>query len=157
MRLAVLTAFAFFLTFATGIAVPPETKKQPINDVYHGVTVQDDYRWLEDWTNKDVQKWSAAQNVHARAHLDRLPHVEAIRARVTKIMTAKTVGFSGLAHRNGTVFAIKREPPKQQPFLILMPALDALSKARVLVDPKSDLVVVEHFVAFRSQLNYQLP
>src|SRR4029079_19214422 len=35
----------------------------------------------------------------------------------------------------GTVFAIKREPPKQQPFLVVFASLDALADARVLVDP----------------------
>jgi len=26
----------------------PETKKQPVKDSYYDVTVEDDYRWLED-------------------------------------------------------------------------------------------------------------
>ncbi|MBI3861426.1 MAG: S9 family peptidase [Planctomycetia bacterium] len=116
-------------------AVPPDTPKRPVTDTYHGVAVEDDYRWLEDWNAPDVKAWSDAQNAHARAFLDKLPHVDAIRKRVTEIMSAKTIAYMGLEYRKGTLFAIKREPPKQQPFLIVFPAIDALDKSRVLVDP----------------------
>jgi prolyl oligopeptidase len=118
-------------------AMPPETPKKPVTDVYHGVSVADDYRWLEDWDDPAVRKWSDAQNVHARSVLDRLPHVAAIRARVTEIMSAKTVSFTGVEYRKGTFFAIQREPPKQQPFLIVLTSLDAPLKARILVDPNA--------------------
>ena len=116
-------------------AMPPETEKRPVTDEYHSVTVEDDYRWLEDWDDQAVRKWSDAQNAHARQLLDRLPHVNEIRRRVTEIMSAKTISHYELAYRKGTLFAIKREPPKQQPFLIRFPSLDALDRAEVVLDP----------------------
>lgn len=116
-------------------AMPPETRKTPVTDTYHGVTVVDDYRWLEDWNQAAVQQWSDAQNVHARAFLDHLPRVDAIRARVTQIMGAQTVTYFDTAVRPGVVFAMQRQPPRQQPFLIVMPSLDAAKEVRVLVDP----------------------
>ncbi len=116
-------------------ATPPETPKHPVTDTYHGVAVRDDYRWLEDWDQKSVKAWSDSQNAHARAYLDHLPNVAAIRARVTEIMAAKTVGYWDLEVRHGTVFAMKRQPPKQQPFLIVIPAFQTSQDARVLVDP----------------------
>jgi prolyl oligopeptidase len=116
-------------------AAPPETPKIPVTDDYHGVSVEDDYRWLEDWNDPAVKKWSEAQNEFARAFLDRLPHVAAIRERVTEIMSAKTVSYSGLQYRQGMLFAILREPPRQQPFLIVFPSVDALDNSRILVDP----------------------
>src|SRR5262249_641220 len=64
-----------------------------------------------------------------------LPHVAAIRARVTEILSARTVGYSTLEYRSGKLFAIQREPPKEQPFLIVMSSPDAPREARVLVDP----------------------
>jgi prolyl oligopeptidase len=123
------------LTMLAATAKPPATKKEPVQDVYHGVAVADDYRWLENWNDKKVQDWSDAQNAYARGWLDRLPNVKAIRERLTQIMTAKTVSYGQLAHRNGRLFAIKREPPKQQPFLIVLPSADSVAQARVLVDP----------------------
>ncbi len=136
MRSNLLPAILFqVLTIAPLAAMPPDSPKKPVTDVYHGVNVVDDYRWLEDWNDPAVRKWSDAQNVHARNVLDRLPHVAAIRARVTEIMSAKTVGYSSLEYRKGTFFAIKREPPKQQPFLIVFSSPAAPQEARALVDP----------------------
>ena len=135
MQHLVLNLFCSYLSISLIAAMPPETRKIPVADSYHGVTVVDDYRWLEDWNDPQVKKWSDAQNDHARAFLDRLPNVAAIRTRVTEIMSAKTVGYSGVEYRKGMLFAIKREPPKQQPFLIVFSSVDALDKSRVLVDP----------------------
>lgn len=112
------------------------TRREKVTDTYHGVKVVDEYRWLEDWNNAEVKAWSDAQNAKARAHLDALPGVEAIRARVTAIMSAPAMRYSELVARGGTVFAMKNEPPKQQAFIVVMDGatLDA-SKERVLIDP----------------------
>jgi prolyl oligopeptidase len=116
-------------------AKPPATEKEPVTDQYHGVSVTDNYRWLENWNDAKVKAWSDTQNVVAREYLKDLPNVAAIRERLTQIMRAKTVSYLQLIHRKGHLFAIKREPPKQQPFLIVVPSADAVDKARVLVDP----------------------
>ena len=42
--------------------ISPATKKQPVTDNYHGTTVKEDYRWLEDFQDPAVRQWSAAQN-----------------------------------------------------------------------------------------------
>ncbi|MFN0017697.1 MAG: prolyl oligopeptidase family serine peptidase [Pirellulaceae bacterium] len=115
--------------------MPPTTQKQPVVDTYHGTAVTDDYRWLEDWNNPQVQRWSESQNAHARAFLDRLSNVAAIRVRVTEIMMAESVSYSAIAYRPGSLFALKRQPPKQQSFLVVMPSADSPGDARVLVDP----------------------
>ncbi len=115
--------------------MPPQTPQRPVTNVYHGTTVTDDYRWLEDWDDPEVKKWSDAQNAYTRGILDHLPHVAEIRARVKEILSAKTVSYSSLEYRSGKLFAIQREPPKEQPFLIVMSSPDAPQEARVLVDP----------------------
>ncbi len=83
----------------SGLAVggePPATPKVPVTDAYHGVSVIDPYRWLEDWNDAKVKGWSEAQNSYARAVLDGLPHVDKIRARVTEVMSATTVSYGDL-------------------------------------------------------------
>ena len=131
-----LLAWGVFLALtAFARAERPPTKSIPVTDNYHGVHVTEHYRWLEDWNNPAVRKWSADQNTYARSLLDKLPQVDAIRARLTEIMSAKTVSFSSLAHRGGQLFAIKRQPPRQQPFLVVMGLADDPNSARVLVDP----------------------
>ena len=113
----------------------PVTEKQPVTDTYHGVEVVDDYRWLEDWNDERVKQWSEMQNTSARKVLDNVPNVAAIRHRVTEIMSARTVGYSSVALRDGQYFAIKSQPPKQQPFLVVMPSPFQPDQARVLLDP----------------------
>jgi prolyl oligopeptidase len=132
-RLAVLLVPA--LLAGAVLAGPPATPKKPATDAYHGVSVTDDYRWLEDWNNTEVRKWSEAQNAYARGILDKLPGVETLRTRLTKILTAKTTSHSSPAFRGGRFFAIRRQPPKEQPFLVVMPSPEQPDKARVLVDP----------------------
>ncbi|MBE2216108.1 MAG: S9 family peptidase [Opitutaceae bacterium] len=115
----------------------PATPKRPVTDVYHGVRLVDEYQWLEDWSDPEVRAWSDSQNAAARAMLDALPHVVAIRARVTEIMQAPTFSHGSLHFAGGHLFAMKRQPPKQQPYLVIMDAADRPESARTLVDPNT--------------------
>jgi prolyl oligopeptidase len=118
-------------------AEPPATPQNPVIDTYHGVTVTDPYRWLEDWNDPAVKAWSDAQNRHARSVLDRLPNVEAIRARVTAVLSAQTISYGGVVAKGGHLFALKRQPPKQQPFLVVMDSALRPGTERVVVDPNT--------------------
>ena len=134
-QLALLLLSGFLA--GNALAGPPPTKKEPVTDTYHGVAVADDYRWLEDWNNKDVKAWSEAQNAYARGVLDKLPGAETLRKQLTKILTAKTTSHGNFYYRGGQLFAMRRQPPKQQPFLVVMPAPVQPDEARVLVDPNA--------------------
>jgi len=79
MKNSLRASLAIFLLTLTALAqapsIPalPATPKRPVTDEYHGVTVTDDYRWLENWDDPEVKQWSAAQNARTREYLDRLP------------------------------------------------------------------------------------
>ena len=90
------------------LAQPPATKKIPVSDTYHGVIVTEDYRWLEDWSDPQVKKWSAAQNSYTRSVLDKLPSAEPIRKQVTEILSAASASYRDLAFRGDSFFAIKQ-------------------------------------------------
>src|SRR5512138_3420581 len=113
----------------------PATRVERVVDVYHNVQVPDDYRWLEDWSKPEVRSWSEAQNAYARGILDHLPQREAVRQRVEELATAISESYPDVASQQGQVFALKRQPPKQQPFLVVMESVDAAGNARVVVDP----------------------
>lgn len=127
--------FVFILAASTLFAEPPETKKIPVSDTYHGVTVTENYRWLEDWNDSQVKAWSAAQNAHARDVLDKLPGAGPIRQQVTEILGSATASYQDVAFRGNRFFAVKRQPPKEQSFIITFPSLYEVSDARVLLDP----------------------
>jgi len=115
---------------------PPETPRRPVTDVYHGVSVVDDYRWLEDGSDPRVQAWSNAQNAHARAYLDSLPGRAALQARITAILETPVSSYRAPRWAGGMLFLVKNQPPRQQSFLVAMPSPFDESGARVLVDPE---------------------
>lgn len=130
-----MTRCLILLLPATVLAGPPETPKKPVTDTYHGVAVADPYRWLEDWNDPAVKAWSEAQNAHARAFLDKLPGTDQIRTRLKDILAAKNTTHGSLQYRPGKLFAMRRQPPKEQPFLVVMPGPDKPGEARVILDP----------------------
>jgi prolyl oligopeptidase len=129
------TMLALFCMTVTAVAQPPATPTLPVTDTYHGVNVIDPYRWLETDDDPKVKAWSDAQNAYARSVLDRLPNIAAIRAQVTAIMSAKSPSYASTTFRGGRYFAVKSQPPKQQPMLIVLDSLETLGSERVVVDP----------------------
>ncbi len=116
---------------------PPAAPARPVTDVYHGVAVRDDYRWLEDWSDPQVRQWSEAQNAYARFVLDSLSGRGAIARRVRELRASPSPEYFALVQSDGVLFALKREPPKQQPFLVTLGSADAPQIERVLVDPNA--------------------
>ncbi len=137
-------ALLFFTPFLQSVSVaqtavpaPPVAAKRPVTDAYHGVKVGDDYRWLEGWDNPEVKEWSKAQNNRTREYLDQLPSRPVIRERLEKLMTASSSRYFELTYRGGTLFAMKAQPPKQQPMLVILQSADDPGSEKVLVDPNA--------------------
>jgi len=139
-RCVLLAIFLFSLSALAqvpSVPAPPSTPKRPVSDEYHGVTVSDDYRWLENWDDPAVKQWSAAQNAHARGYLDNLPARPGIKQRFQQLVGAGSVVYFDLQFRGGTLFAMKSQPPKQQPLLVA-PGLAADSDSeKIVFDPNA--------------------
>src|SRR5215467_2416257 len=129
---------------------PFETPKRPVTDEYHGVSVVDDYRWLEDFSNLEVKDWSTNQNAHARSILDGIPIRELVRERVSALYKSSSSDYLDMQYRQGRFFALKFQPPKQQRLLVTFTAVDDTSSERVILDPKrldrEGLVAIDWFV-----------
>ncbi|MCA9059217.1 MAG: S9 family peptidase, partial [Planctomycetaceae bacterium] len=115
----------------------PDTRVEVVTDQFHGVAVSENYRWLEDANNPDVKAWNHAQNTYSRSYLSGLPGTADLRRRITELMLAETVSYGELACRGGQVFAMKRQPPKQQPFLVVMSDAARPEDERILLDPEN--------------------
>jgi Protease II len=120
-------------------AIPPApaAPKHPVTDEYQGMQVVDDYRWLEDWDNPEVKEWSHAENQRTRDYLDHLASRPAIKERFEKLMTASSSRYFGLTYRGGTLFAMKAQPPKQQPMLVALRSADDPASEKVIIDPNA--------------------
>ena len=112
-----------------------ETPIVPVSSTYHGITVTEDYRWLEDAQSDQARSWTVAQDRRTRDYLENLPLYGAVRRRVGEVLTAESVRYDALRQAGPAYFALKRQPPKQQPFLVVLSDLDDLSDERVLADP----------------------
>ena len=115
---------------------PPETPKKPVIDAYYGDTVRDDYRWLEDFNDPAVKQWSDAQNKRTREYLDHLAARELILKQLQQINSASSPGYS-LRSVSGVLFAMKYQPPKNQPFLISLGSVENPASEQVILDPNT--------------------
>src|ERR1700680_4407443 len=113
----------------------PATPKKPVVDEYHGVKVTDDYRWLENWDDPTVRAWSDAQNQRTRAYLDALAVRGPIRKWLREVANGTSVSYSAIRLPRDVFFAMKAQPPKNQPFLITLKSLDDPASEHVILDP----------------------
>ena len=135
---AVCTAVAGVLALAVDAHALdyPETPRKPITDSYHGVQITDSYRWLEDGSDPAVKAWSAKQLELARSVLDALPARPGLQARFKEVLGSAPFRYYGFQHR-GALFAMKLQPPKNQPFLAVMKSAGDLKSERIVLDPNT--------------------
>jgi prolyl oligopeptidase len=132
MRTAI---FMPWLAVSAILAQSPATPKKPVTDTYHGVTVTDDYRWLENASDAAVKAWSGAENGVARKYLDALPERAKAFDELMKLYSQQSPRYMGLQYRRGVLFGLKTNPPKEQPLLVTLKSADDPASERVIVDP----------------------
>ena len=113
----------------------PAAEKNPVFNEYHGTKVEDDYQWLENDDDAAVKAWSDAENTRTRAYLDGLSSRSAIEKQLTAWYAKTSPSYSAIVARPGKLFAMKFQPPKQQPMLVTLASADDLKSEKVLVDP----------------------
>ncbi len=132
---SVAAASALALGNPTLAESAPETPKKPVSTEYHGVTVEDPYQWLENDEDPQVKAWSGAENQRTRKYLDGLPDRAAIEKQLTEWYAKTSPSYSSLVSRPGILFAMKFQPPKQQPLLVTLTSADDLKSEKVVLDP----------------------
>ena len=107
----------------------------PVTDTYHGVTVTEDYRWLENASAAETIAWTKSQQQRARAYFDGIPWRDALRTRVAQLLRAERTTYGRLVSGGSTFFAMKEQSPRQRPFLVALTDLDDPATERVVLDP----------------------
>src|SRR5262245_3426950 len=102
----------------------PETPRTSITDEYHGIPVEDPYRWLEDSQAPAVQAWADAQNRLVRETLDAIPQRSDFYGQLKRIYSEASADYAALQSRPGRIFAMKKQPPLQQPLLVTLSSVD---------------------------------
>jgi prolyl oligopeptidase len=116
---------------------PVPAARIPVTDIYHGVDVTEDYRWLEDATAEETIAWTKAQQQRTRAYFDGIGWRDTLRARVDQLLKAERTTYKRLVAGGSIFFALKVQTPRQRPFLVALTDLDDPATERVVVDPEA--------------------
>ena len=102
-------------TSSAAPTAPPQAAVKPVAEMFHGTTIVDNYRWLEDGKSPETQKWVEEEMAYTRALLDPLPGRDAIHKRLTELLSIGSITPPQIAGRY--YFYTKREGMQNQPVL----------------------------------------
>ena len=102
-------------------------------DFYHGVSVPDPYRWLEEAESPEVRTWVEQQNALTQRVLGAVPVREQLHRRLSTLLELGMVGTPWPVR--GRYFYVKRSGTQNQPILYVREGLHGTD--RVLLDPNA--------------------
>ena len=108
----------------------PATARGNQVDDYHGSSVADPYRWLEDTDSPETAGWVQAQNAVTLSYLAGIPGRAAIRNRLTQVWNYPK--YSSPTRAGNRLFYFENSGLLSQSILYVR---DAERPARVLLDP----------------------
>ncbi|MEE9166517.1 MAG: prolyl oligopeptidase family serine peptidase [Candidatus Neomarinimicrobiota bacterium] len=110
---------------------PPETRKDNVKEIIHGVEVVDPYQWLEDQESPETREWIDEQNAYSKPILDSLPRRDNIQKRLAELMKIDVTGSPQV--RNSRYFFIKRMSDQELYVIYIREGLKG--EDQVLIDP----------------------
>lgn len=111
----------------------PAARKADQVDVYHGVSIADPYRWLEDTDSPETQAWVKAQNKLTFSYLGAISERTAIRERLQTLWNYAK--FSPPVKRGNRYFYSENSGLLNQPILYAQDGIGG--QPRILLDPNT--------------------
>lgn len=118
----------------TPIPAIPETPRDDVREILHGVEITDRYRWLEDGDSPAVSDWSDAQQRRTAAVLGAVPGRDRLAAQLDALSRIGSVSAPAI-HENRLFFQ-RRSGEMDQAALYVRDTIDG--DERVLIDPNTD-------------------
>lgn len=112
----------------------PTTPIRPVTDEYFGMKVTDNYRWLENQNDPEVQGWLKSQSDFTNTILVKLPNRQTIFNELKNNQTYTAPEFSHIAKTAGRYFYGKQLPNEQVRKLYYRTGLNG--KEVLLFDPE---------------------
>lgn len=137
---------------------PKTMRDEKVIDNYHGTTVADPYRWLEDDNAEATKKWVTEQNKTTFSYLETIPFRTAIKDRLTDIWNFEK--FGSPFKKGGKYYFFKNDGLQNQAVLYVQKDLNA--PPSVVLDPNklsTEGIVALGAISFNKQGNllaYQL-
>ncbi len=126
-----VTACAFpAFAIAQGLQYPT-TNKIDHTDNYHGTTVADPYRWLEDDNSKETAAWVEAQNKVTFSYLETIPYRAKIKQRLETLFNYPKI--SAPFRRGDMYYFTKNNGLQNQSVWFMQKGLNGTPE--VLIDP----------------------
>jgi prolyl oligopeptidase len=99
------------------IEPPPQSPKDDVTEILHGVPITDPYRWLEGQESPQTRAWIEAQTRYARSYLDAIPGRDRIRERIRELLDVET--YDSIQKSGSRYIFRKRLPGQEQPSIFL--------------------------------------
>jgi len=121
---------------ALGADGPPVAPVKRVTDDYHGTKVTGPYRYMEEFTNVDVQKWVRGQADYADKILRSIPGRDALLKRISELDAGAPYRIYGFDRRpKGDLFYFKQLAAENVAKFYLKEAKG--EKERLLIDPET--------------------
>ncbi len=118
---------------AAQLPPPPTAARIPVTETIHGITITDNYRWLEDQNSPQTRAWITAEQKYTALFFSSLPDHEKVRASLDKVERVETVSVPVAA--NGRYFFSRRLPAEEQASIFVRQGLNG--KDELLVNPNT--------------------
>lgn len=107
MKNIFLTAGLFLSQIISAQYHYPETPEKAVVDDYFGTKITDNYRWLEDLKNPEVEEWFKSQSDFSHSLINKIPHREDLYQRMKEVQEMNGDSFDAVFQRQNTYFYTK--------------------------------------------------
>ncbi len=107
MKNILLTAGLFLSQIISAQYQYPATPEKAVVDDYFGTKITDNYRWLEDLKNPEVEKWFKSQSDFSHSIINKIPHREDLYKRMKEVQEMNGDSFEAVFQRQNTYFYTK--------------------------------------------------
>ena len=133
MKKSLLILVLMSTTTVAQTASSPPTRKGEQVDVYHGASVADPYRWLEDDNSEETKAWVKAQNAVTDKYLESLPQRGPVKKLYKELFNFEKFGIP--FKEGGRYFYTRNDGLQQQSVLYTVKSLN--DTPTVALDPNT--------------------
>jgi len=111
----------------------PDTRKDTIQEDYHGTLISDPYRWLEDDRSEETEAWVTSQNKVTDMYLDQIPFRDDIEKRLEQLWDYEKYGSP---FKEGDKYYYFKNDGLQNQY-VLYGTDDVKAEGEVVLDPNT--------------------
>ncbi len=114
---------------------PPVAPMRPVTDDYFGTKVVDDYRYIENLNDPEVQSWFKSQDAYARATLASIPGRDKLLARLKEFSASNLARVTFVQRLPGDLYFYEKLLTGERVFKLYV-RKGLSGEERVLIDPE---------------------